>query len=61
VRNAREVQKDLRLSFLDQASNRSVQRKSAAANSDAALQVKNSYISLAAFMDIKIDHFKSPA
>jgi hypothetical protein len=56
VRNTREVQKDLRLSFLDKASNRSVQGKSAAANSDAALQVKNSYISLAAFMNIKIDH-----
>jgi hypothetical protein len=33
-----------------------VQGKSAAANSDAAPQVKNSYISLAAFMNIKIDH-----
>jgi hypothetical protein len=56
VRNAREVQKDLRLSFLDQAANRSVQGKSAAANSDAAPQVKNSDISLTAFMNIKIDH-----
>jgi formylmethanofuran dehydrogenase subunit E-like metal-binding protein len=56
VRNAREVQKDLRLSFVDQAANRSVQRQSAAANSDAAFQVENSYISLAAFMNIKIDH-----
>ena len=43
------------LSFLDQATNRSVQGKSAAANSDAAPHVKNSYISLAAFMNIKID------
>jgi hypothetical protein len=33
-----------------------VQRQSAAANSDAAFQVENSYISLAAFMNIKIDH-----
>jgi hypothetical protein len=33
-----------------------VQGKSAAANSDAAPQVKNSYIALAAFMNIKIDH-----
>jgi hypothetical protein len=56
VRNAPEVQKDLCLSFLDQASNRSVQGQSAAANSDAALQVKNSYISLASLMNIKIDH-----
>jgi hypothetical protein len=37
MRNAREVQKDLGLSFLDQASNRFVQRESAAVNSDAAL------------------------
>src|SRR6185437_1047688 len=56
VCNAGEVQKDLRLSFFDQASNRSVQRKRAAANSYAAPQVKHSYISLAAFMNIKIDH-----
>ena len=42
--DAPEVQKNLFLSFLDQASNRLVQGESAAANSDAAPQVKNSYI-----------------